>query len=33
MKDKKGNVIGFEKLNYILPKSARLNVTFETVAA
>jgi uncharacterized protein YuzE len=33
MKDKKGNVIGFEKLNYILPKSARLNVAFETVAA
>jgi uncharacterized protein YuzE len=32
MKDKKGNVIGFEKLNYILPKSARLNVAFETVA-
>ena len=33
MKDKKGNVIGFEKLNYSLPKSSRLNVAFETVAA
>jgi uncharacterized protein YuzE len=32
MKDKIGNVIGFEKLNYTLPKSARLNVAFETVA-
>ena len=33
MKDKQGNVIGFEKLNYTLPKSSRLNVAFETVAA
>lgn len=33
MKDKKGNVIGFEKLNYILPKQTRLNVAFETVNA
>ncbi len=33
MKDKKGNVIGFEKLNYSLPKPSRLNVAFETVAA
>ncbi|MBM3146183.1 MAG: DUF2283 domain-containing protein [Chloroflexi bacterium] len=33
MKDKDGNVIGFEKLNYVLPASARLNVAFETVAA
>jgi uncharacterized protein YuzE len=32
MKDKHGNVIGFEKLNYNLPKSSRLNVAFETVA-
>jgi uncharacterized protein YuzE len=32
MKDKDGNVIGFEKLNYILPKSSQLNVAFETVA-
>ena len=33
MKDKDGNVIGFEKLNYILPASTRFNVAFETVAA
>ncbi len=33
MKDKDGNVIGFEKLNYVLPASTRLNVVFETVAA
>ena len=33
MKDKDGNVIGFEKLNYVLPASTRLNVTFETIAA
>ena len=33
MKDKDGNVIGFEKLNYIPPASTRLNVAFETVAA
>jgi uncharacterized protein YuzE len=33
MKDKNGHVIGFEKLNYILPKSSRLQVAFETVAA
>ncbi|MFZ5881810.1 MAG: DUF2283 domain-containing protein [Chloroflexota bacterium] len=33
MKDKNGNVVGFEKLNYILPASSRLNVAFETVAA
>jgi len=32
MKDKSGNVIGFEKLNYTLPKSSRLNVAFETIA-
>jgi uncharacterized protein YuzE len=32
MKDKDGNVIGFEKLNYILPASSHLNVAFETVA-
>ena len=32
MKDKNGNVIGFEKLNYVLPASTRLNVAFETVA-
>ena len=33
MKDKQGNVIGFEKFNSNLPKSSRLNVAFETVAA
>ena len=33
MKDKNGNVIGFEKLNYSLPKSSRRNVAFETVVA
>ena len=33
MKDKNGNVIGFEKLNYNLPKSSHLNVAFETVTA
>jgi uncharacterized protein YuzE len=32
MKDKDGNVIGFEKLNYVLPTSTRLNVAVETVA-
>ena len=32
MKDKKGNVIGFEKLNYKLPQASRLNVAFETIA-
>ncbi|MFN3490950.1 MAG: DUF2283 domain-containing protein [Anaerolineales bacterium] len=35
MKDKNGNVIGnvigFEKLNYISPASSRLNVAFETL--
>ena len=33
MKDKDGNVIGFEKLNYTLPRPSRLNVAFEVVAA
>ena len=33
MKDKQGNVIGFEKLNYKLPQTSRLNVAFETIAA
>jgi len=33
MKDKNGNVIGFEKLNYVLPASVRLQVEVETVAA
>ena len=33
MKDKNGTVIGFEKLNFSVPESSRLNVAFETVAA
>ncbi len=33
MKDKKGHVIGFEKLNYVLPKQTDLQIAFETVAA
>ncbi len=32
MKDKEGRVIGFEKLNYVVPKSSR-QVAFETLAA
>jgi len=31
MKDKKGRVIGFENLNYALPKQADLRIAFETV--
>jgi uncharacterized protein YuzE len=33
MKDKKGRVIGFEKLNYVVPKQTDLQIAFETVAA
>ncbi len=33
MKDKNGSVIGFEKLNFRIPESSRLNVAFETVTA
>ena len=33
MKDKTGQVIGFEKINYVLPKSERMHVAFETMAA
>ena len=33
MKDKEGQVIGFEKLNFNVAKSAHLQVAFETVAA
>ena len=33
MKDKAGKVIGFERLNFILPQPTRLQVAFETVAA
>jgi hypothetical protein len=31
MKDKSGRVIGFEKLNYDVPKPANVQVAFETV--
>ncbi len=33
MKDKDGRVIGFEKLNFVVPKPSHLQVAFETVAA
>ncbi len=33
MKDKAGQVIGFEKLNFLVPKSQHLQVAFETIAA
>jgi hypothetical protein len=33
MKDRGGQVIGFERLNFVLPQPARLQVAFETVAA
>jgi uncharacterized protein YuzE len=33
MKDQAGRVIGFEKLNFLLPQPMRLQVAFETVAA
>lgn len=33
MKDKTGRVIGFEKLNFMLPQPTRLQFAFETVAA
>ncbi len=33
MKDKAGKVIGFERLNFVLPQPDRLQVAFETVAA
>jgi hypothetical protein len=32
MKDKLGRVIGFEKLNFTVPKSTHLQVAFETIA-
>ena len=31
MKDKKGQVIGFEKLNFVLPKSEKMGIAFETI--
>lgn len=33
MKDKNGRVIGFEKLNFLLPQPTRLQIAFETIAA
>ena len=33
MKDKAGQVIGFEKLNFVLSKPTHLQVAFETVTA
>ncbi|MBU2610183.1 MAG: DUF2283 domain-containing protein [Chloroflexi bacterium] len=33
MKNKSGQVIGFEKLNYLVPKPSHLQVAFETVTA
>ncbi len=33
MKDKSGQVIGFEKLNFFVPKPSHLQVAFETVTA
>jgi uncharacterized protein YuzE len=32
MKDKQGNVTGFEKLNYVEPQSGPLHVAFETIS-
>ena len=33
MKDNSGNVIGFEKLNFVVPKQTDMRVAFETVTA
>jgi uncharacterized protein YuzE len=33
MKDRNGQVIGFERLNFILPQPGHLQVAFEAVAA
>jgi len=33
MKDSKGQVIGFEKLNYTLPSTTNLKISFETASA
>lgn len=33
MKDRTGRVIGFEKLNFLLPQPTRLQVAFETTVA
>lgn len=32
MKDGAGKVIGFEKLNYLIPQTEQMRVAFETVA-
>ena len=32
MKDRDGQVIGFEKLNYTMPQSERMHVAFETMS-
>jgi len=32
MKDQQGEVIGFEKLNFMMPQSAPMRVAFETIA-
>lgn len=31
MKDKSGQVIGFEKLNYTVPRDKQLHFSFETI--
>ena len=33
MKDQSGHVIGFEKLNFTLPKPTDLKIAFETITA
>jgi uncharacterized protein YuzE len=33
MKDRSGEVIGFEKLNYTIPATANLKISFETATA
>lgn len=33
MKDRQGHVIGFEKLNFVMPNANPLHVAFETIAA
>ena len=33
MKDRTGKVLGFEKLNFVVPEPEKLNVAFEAVGA
>ena len=33
MKDANGEVIGFEKLNYMIPSTSNLKISFETATA